>query len=472
MICIQSFKLGETLIISTSMTIFRSICDCIIYLIVFIFFRCSKTTFGTNLCLRLTHLNTLEMADSLKVKRSTSKSQFTRWEKRLDELLSNPANVPVATIERRYLELREKWIDVHSAHDAYREALEAEGGKVDEEEAWMDEVTSRFDSIELRADDIIEKKKQPPSSSSASVEEARPMETTATASSTREEIGKSSVQLERIKLEHFDGDIRKYPKFREQFELYVKPLCTASQIPFVLRSHLSDSVREEVDNIDDNLETLWSRLDKKYGNRGKQLDAILADIAKAPRGDGKSTLQMIMIVEKANRDLKRMGCESEMLNGTVLAMIEKKLPDEIRFEWIQAIAANEDADSEVKVPLMLKLLEKWRVMIEYDHAAIRKIPERKVIANHTARSQLATTNKMKDKENCWIHTTEKHPIWVCQAFKAMQPNERRALAEEKGACIACLEVKCPGAQNSDKCKRKFRCTISGCKEAHNKLLHL
>ena len=169
-------------------------------------------------------------------------------------------------------------------------------------------------------------------------------------------------------------DIRKYPKFREQFELYVKPLCTTPQLPFVLRSHLSDSVREEVDNIDDNLETLWARLDKKYGNKGKQLDAILADIAKAPRGDGKSTLQMIMIVEKANRDLKRMGYESEMHNGTVLAMIEKKLPEEIRFEWIQAIAENEDADSQVKVLLMLKLLEKWRVMIEYDHAAIRKVP--------------------------------------------------------------------------------------------------
>ena len=142
----------------------------------------------------------------MKVKRSTSKSQFTRWEKRLDEVLSNPANVPVATIERRYTELREKWVAVHSAHDAYVEALEAEGGEVDEEEAWMDEVTSRFDSIELRADDIIEKKKQPSASSSASVEETRlgKLETTATASSTREENGKSSVQLERIKLEHFD----------------------------------------------------------------------------------------------------------------------------------------------------------------------------------------------------------------------------------------------------------------------------
>ena len=411
------------------------------------------------------------MAEDLKIKRSTSKSQFTRWEKRLVEVLINPAKVPLATIERRYNELREKWVAVHEAHDAYLEALAAEGGDTNEEEDWMNEITSRFDDIEIEADRIIEEKKQPLAGSTGSLEEnVRKME--APTNSTGEEKGRNSVQLERIKLEHFDGDIRKYPKFREQFELYVKPLCTTPQLPFVLRSHLSDSVREEVDNIDDNLETLWARLDKKYGNKGKQLDAILADIAKAPRGDGKSTLQMIMIVEKANRDLKRMGCESEMHNGTVLAMIEKKLPEEIRFEWIQAIAENEDADSKVKVLLMLKLLEKWRVMIEYDHAAIRKVPEKKVISHHAARSQSIGTGRLKAKETCWIHTAEKHPIWVCQAFKAMQPEERRALAEEKGACFACLEVKCPGAEDSGKCRRNFVCTVNGCNEAHNKLLHL
>ena len=407
------------------------------------------------------------MAESLKVKRSTSKSQFTRSEKRLSDVLSNPTDVPVATIERRYNELSDKWKAAQDAHDAYLEAVEAEGGEADDAEDWMDEVTQRFDNIEVKADAIIAKMKHPLSGSGVSVDSGAVKVEMAT-NSQRDDNTKNSVQLERIKLDKFDGDIRKYPKFREQFEHYVKPLCTSSQLPFVLRSHLSDTVREEVDNTDDNLDTLWTRLDKKYGNRGKQLDAILADISKAPKGDGKSTLQMIMIVEKANRDLSRMGRESEMHNGTVLAMIEKKLPDEIRFEWIQAIAEKEDADSDIKVPMMLKMLEKWRVMIEYDHAAIRKVPEKKALLHHATKP----TDRRKEKENCWIHAAEKHPIWVCQAFKAMQPSERRKLTEEKGACVACLEVRCPGAESNGKCKRKFKCTVSGCKEEHNKLLHL
>ena len=73
-------------------------------------------------------------------------------------------------------------------------------------------------------------------------------------------------------------------------------------------------------------------------------------------------------------------------------------------------------------------------MIEYDQAAIRKVPEKKVLINHVGRSSIS---RGKEKENCWIHTAEKHPIWVCQTFKVMQPQERRVLTEEKGACIGC-----------------------------------
>ena len=53
------------------------------------------------------------------------------------------------------------------------------------------------------------------------------------------------------------------------------------------------------------------------------MDAILADLAKAPKGGSQSTLQMIKFVEKAYRDLHRMSREAEMENGTMLSLIEK-----------------------------------------------------------------------------------------------------------------------------------------------------
>ena len=130
-----------------------------------------------------------------------------------------------------------------------------------------------------------------------------------------------NVQLERIKLEKFDRDILKYPNFKEQFELYVNLLCLPSQLPLILRSHLDEEVKEEVDNVDENLETLWQRLDKKYSNCGKLVDTILADLSKLPKGDGKQTSQMIKTVEKAFQDLSRLGHGNGMQNGPILFLI-------------------------------------------------------------------------------------------------------------------------------------------------------
>jgi hypothetical protein len=285
-----------------------------------------------------------------------------------------------------------------------------------EGEKWIAEITQRYDDIEERADTAIAKMKK---------DEEAQMKLDDQISNKQERVIKndhldlnrvlngpvnstqpsSTLQLERIKLEKFNGDIRKYPKFKEQFELYIKPICTASQLPFILKSHLSEEVQEEVDNIDDNLDTLWARLNKKYGNRSKLVDTILADIAKAPRGDSRNTLAMIKVVEKAYRDLTRMGRRSEMENGTILSMIEKKLPEEIRFEWIKCIADEEDDKSESRFQLMLELLQKWAIRIEYDQAAIRKVAsEKQVRANHATKRPV--------KEVCWIHTQFELPTSV------------------------------------------------------------
>ena len=280
------------------------------------------------------------MDEELKMKRATAKGQFTRSEKRLKDAITTMESTPISTIERRYSELESKWIMVQEAHDRYAAVFQQNSSPENpfveaDENDWINEVADRFDSIEIEADRRIEAYKT--KMSAVKTEEANQVTASPLQNSklnTDVQPMSNPIQLERIKLDKFNGGIRKYPKFKEQFELYVKPLCTEAQLPFMLKSHLEEQVKEEVDNVDDNMETLWERLDKKYGNCGKLVDAILADIARAPKGDGRSTLTMINTVEKAYRDLSRMGKESEMKNGTIISMIEKKLPEEIRYDWL------------------------------------------------------------------------------------------------------------------------------------------
>ena len=414
------------------------------------------------------------MDEELKMKRTTAKGQFTRSEKRLKDAITSMESTPIATIERRYSELESKWIMVQEAHDRYVAAFQQNSSSENpfieaDENDWINEVADRFDFIELEADRRIEAYKT--KLSAVKTEEANQVTASPLQNSklnTDVQPMSNPIQLERIKLDKFNGDIRKYPKFKEQFELYVKPLCTEAQLPFVLKSHLDEQVKEEVDNVDDNMETLWERLDKKYGNCGKLVDVILADIARAPKGDGRSTLTMINTVEKAYRDLSRMGKESEMKNGTIISMIEKKLPEEIRYEWLQRIAENTEGDTNEKFSLLLELLRKFKTMIEYDQAAIRKPADRRSVTNFASGTSQGRKN---EKNTCWIHTSEKHPIWVCQSFKEKSVAERINLVKQNHACEACLEVNCTGVVVLPNCKKKFKCIIQGCDKHHNKLLH-
>ena len=143
----------------------------------------------------------------------------------------------MSTVQRRFEDLKSKWTEVQDAHDLYLAQLE----EVTEGEArWLDEVIDRFNALEIETDNIIR-----PNIVGKSNEAT--MKTNLSTQSNQDDAEgqyNSNVQLQRINLEQFNGDIRKYSKLKEQFELSVKPLCCASQLPFILRSYLNDSVKE------------------------------------------------------------------------------------------------------------------------------------------------------------------------------------------------------------------------------------
>ena len=145
---------------------------------------------------------------------------------------------------------------------------------------------------------------------------------------------------------------------------------------------------------------------------------------------------------------------------------QRKLPEKMRSEWLERIAELSDGDSHEKFTLLLKLLSKWKIIIEYDQASIRKTSDTKSTVHFAGASQ-----QRKQTNTCWIHTSEKHPIWVCQAFKAKSVTERIALAKQNHACEACLETNCTGVASAVNCKKQFKCVIPNCNRPHNKLLH-
>ena len=136
-------------------------------------------------------------------------------------------------------------------------------------------------------------------------------------------VNSNHIQLERIKLQRFAGDFRKYPEFKEDFEQQIEPKCSMSQRAFVLKHYLSDEVREEVSNVSDDYRAMWRRLDQKYGNVRRLVEMHLAELKGISPNDtsDESVLKMINVVERAHRNLQRLGQHKELYNLTTISII-------------------------------------------------------------------------------------------------------------------------------------------------------
>ena len=249
------------------------------------------------------------MADAAEKQRRATKRGFVRAETLLKTSLTD-VTTPKDTIQRRFVDLECNYKELEKAHDSYIEALNADAVREEEEEAWLTEFTTRFHNLEVQYD------KRMKEISKTEIDAAN----TATTAKTAEPKKDNIVKLERMKFNIFDGNIRKYPKFKEDFNIHIKPMCDPTQIPFVLKSYLSEELREDVDCLGENLTEIWERLDRRFGNESRLVDTILADV-KAIQicGNDDNTLSMIKTMERCYADLKAMGRELEMNDTTIIS---------------------------------------------------------------------------------------------------------------------------------------------------------
>ena len=384
-----------------------------------------------------------------KTKRSAAKGVFIRSGMKTTVTTSDCS---MKTVERRFEEMRSRWSDVQEVHEEYISHLQGEQSEA--AETSISELCNTFCSMEAMVDDYIDKR---------TLERNRPIELP----TKTERRARNHIQLERLKLKQFTGDIRKYPRFKSEFCNHIRPVCNPEQVAFILKSYLSETVREDVENIDEDCDAVWDRLDKKYGNQGRLIDTILSDVKHIPHcsEDDRATLQMIKIVERAHNDLKMIGEESEMNNSTIVSIIEERMPEEMAKEWIKMVTSEVNVH-ENKFKHLMRLMNQWRDRIEYKLGNIRNVGE---VVGETYYGQGTVTPYGTKRQTCWLHQQDNgdHPIWRCKIFRNKPVEERIELVKTNKACYSCLEV----SHTSSNCTRGFKCRERGCNQSHHQLLH-
>ena len=117
-------------------------------------------------------------------------------------------------------------------------------------------------------------------------------------------------------------------------------LSSKDSAAYVLKSCKQGPTVDVIVNVDDDIDQMWMRLDEKYGRPSKLIDIIMCDIKNlkgVPEGDDEKFISLVNLIERGHRDLKRINCEREISNATVLSMIEAVLPKTIMREWSREV---------------------------------------------------------------------------------------------------------------------------------------
>ena len=286
------------------------------------------------------------------------------------------------------------------------------------------------------------------------------------------------LKLQPMPLPKFSGEIREYPRFKDDFKTQVVPSISPTQQSYVLKSCLTGPPLDIVKNVDHSIVEMWKRLDDKYGEPSKIIDVVMYEIKKIKQvkeGDTSKFIQMVEIVERAYRDLERLHLHEQVSNASTVSMIEEKLPLSIRMKWSEQVNSRKAIIGvEVnKFPMLLRFLLETRSVIEYALSDLRSESSASGSVNFVDSTKdknvrvMSNSDRRSSASACLLHPQDLHVTSACPQFLEMDIKDRIELVKEKRACWSCLYT----GHKSSNCYFKKKCNIDDCNRRHNKLLH-
>ena len=257
----------------------------------------------------------------------------------------------------------------------------------------------------------------------------------------------SALRLEKVKMPYFDGIVRQYPQFKQDFQKQVMPSVNSDSACYILRSCLGKEPTDAVKGVEDDIQEMWKRLDEKYGDPAKIADAIIntiQSIKPIKEGENERFLELVDAVENGYKDLNRLGLEREITTTSSVSIIERKLPSEIKKEWAKLVSAdNSTVDKTNKFPSLLSFLLSQKRAIEYDTAELRLTSNSVVKCSaHYAKTNNDTAeangNTRSQYRKCLFHREANHWTSDCKFYLSKPIEGKMNILKEKGACWSCL----------------------------------
>ena len=291
-------------------------------------------------------------------------------------------------------------------------------------------------------------------------------------------------QLQRVSIPIFRGDKRTYESWKAAFLACIdRAPATAEYKLLQLRQYLSGEALKSIENLGHSAtayEAAKSRLERKYGGARRQIALYLEELESFKpirAGYAKDIEKFADLLDIAVINLKEAGRQDELRNGSLYVKLQKKIPESMLARYHRWIFEKRKDES-------VEVLREWIIQeSEFQIIASETVrglasavkEESQKVARSGPRTFFGNSQTNENRGNSIASQrrsrkvcNRQHGVWSCDQFKKVSQPQRWEIAKRFKLCYRCLGE----GHFGQACTRSRICGLDGCRETHNRLLHM
>lgn len=277
-------------------------------------------------------------------------------------------------------------------------------------------------------------------------------------------------QLPNIDLPRFSGDYLKWPEFRDLFysKIGTNTSFTNGDRMYYLKMNLHGEASDLIKNYPiegDSFIRAWEVLKTKYNNTRLQVMAKLSHWASVKQATSESAAELQRVLNATNNLVEGMAIlERPTISDDILVYYTAgRLDRETKRDWDASLGATKDPPT-------------YKQLKDFLNGRICMLAVDQVNKDSKETSSSSSSNREQRRSGSTVrthHTTpypypcilcsKKHPLCVCDKFKAKTVPERNEYVREKHLCPNCL------GSHAGECKASKSCFVCG--QRHHTTLH-
>ena len=223
-------------------------------------------------------------------------------------------------------------------------------------------------------------------------------------------------------------------------------------------------------------EAAKDRLERKYGGKRRQIAIYLEELEQFRQirpGNARDIEQIADLLDIAMINLKEVGKEFELGDGSLYTKLRRKLPEAMLARYHRWVFENNKEESVIALRTwILQEAEFQTIASETVRGLTGKLVNTSSSSIRPARygNQQTFFGEIKNsRKQKWLcqECGRQHGIWNCQDFLHKNVAERWNTAKRLQLCFRCLAE----GHQGKLCPRSRQCGQGGCEELHHRLLH-